>query len=425
MTSSSRLDATQPSLHAPDPIASPDPVSRLAELLGLSVASLQLPQLTDVLVNHVRRIGKHHLSVDVLNAIVAVRDSASMDAITAAFLNCLLDKRENRYDYGTYICLPLLELATSDFGGLDNRTMTRLLIADAIRFEVDTLLGVRDVLANQRPGPATISRRVRHGHRFVVSDPALSRRTVDLLNDGPEAVVQQLPPSPTGDVARILRLSVLPVDVLHDEFLFLRILQAYEMVFVSLCHDVQAATGAVRAGAINHSVELVDRAAAALGDSLPMFRMLATMDVAVFRQFRQFTEGASAIQSDRYKQFEVACSTPTPERLASAAFAHTAFAREKALHGGDTLADAYLDVTHHGTPSEAAVLAAALGRLEAAHQRWKTTHYSLAARMLGDAPGSGYTAGVPYLQEVRRNRLFPNLDDANDANGAYCATTPY
>ena len=49
---------------------------------------------------------------------------------------------------------------------------------------------------------------------------------------------------------------------------------------------------------------------------------------------------------------------------------------------------------------------AAVVELEHRHQRWKTTHFRLAARMLGDAAGSGYTAGVPYLRQCLENRLF-------------------
>lgn len=49
---------------------------------------------------------------------------------------------------------------------------------------------------------------------------------------------------------------------------------------------------------------------------------------------------------------------------------------------------------------------AAVVEMEHRHQRWKTTHFRLAARMLGDAAGSGYTAGVPYLRQCLENRLF-------------------
>jgi tryptophan 2,3-dioxygenase len=54
-------------------------------------------------------------------------------------------------------------------------------------------------------------------------------------------------------------------------------------------------------------------------------------------------------------------------------------------------------------------LDAAVVELERRHQRWKTTHFRLAARMLGDAAGSGYTAGVPYLRQCLENRLFWRL----------------
>jgi tryptophan 2,3-dioxygenase len=60
----------------------------------------------------------------------------------------------------------------------------------------------------------------------------------------------------------------------------------------------------------------------------------------------------------------------------------------------------------------------ALTKLEGGHQRWKATHHSLAARMLGEAQGSGYTAGVPYLRKCLDNRLFWRLGDYLDGSKA-------
>jgi tryptophan 2,3-dioxygenase len=53
----------------------------------------------------------------------------------------------------------------------------------------------------------------------------------------------------------------------------------------------------------------------------------------------------------------------------------------------------------------------AVADLEQAHQRWKTAHLGLATRVLGDAAGSGYTAGVPYLAACRENRLVVVASD--------------
>jgi len=77
------------------------------------------------------------------------------------------------------------------------------------------------------------------------------------------------------------------------------------------------------------------------------------------------------------------------------------------LAGQDTITVAYAAIVPvpggHGNHS---AFGEALARLEAAHQRWKSTHHKIAVRMIGDRPGSGYTAGTPYLKHRLDGRLF-------------------
>jgi tryptophan 2,3-dioxygenase len=382
------------------------PAARIAARLGLP-ETIPLTRLTDALADRVRRHGKQRLSADFFGVAAALRETGPTDPVTAAFLEGLLDKYDGRYHYHSYLGLPLLTLAAAGPSATGKRQLSRLLVADAVRFELDTAQGRIDVMPRQRPDAATLARRVRHGLIMLGENGQVSRTPLpDLRADGPETVRARLPEAPTGTVARILRLSVLPVDTLHDEYLFLRILQAYEMLFAALRDDVRAATREVRAGSHATAADMVDRAAATLRSGQPLFRMLATMGVSAFRTFREFTEGASAIQSHQYKEFEVACGMPTPQRLNSAAFDNAAPVRDRLRRYPDTLEAALREADGPGI----AEVSAACARLEIAHQQWKSTHHSLAARMLGDAPGSGYTAGVPYLREVRANRLFPLLD---------------
>jgi tryptophan 2,3-dioxygenase len=142
-----------------------------------------------------------------------------------------------------------------------------------------------------------------------------------------------------------------------------------------------------------------------------LFRVVATMRAEAFHTFREFTQGASAIQSEAYKRFEIACGHPMTERLRSDAFGNVPAVRAEALAGAGDLSSAYLAARaacHPGRPDWAR-FDAALVELERRHQRWKTTHHRLAARMLGEAAGSGYTAGVPYLRQCLDNRLFWQL----------------
>jgi tryptophan 2,3-dioxygenase len=195
------------------------------------------------------------------------------------------------------------------------------------------------------------------------------------------------------------------VSVLHDEYFFIRALQCHELTFTILAADVRAATRAVRAGApdtaaahLRHATEVFARAAL-------LFRIVATMRAASFHAFREFTQGASAIQSDQYKRFEAACGTPDRARLWSDAFAGVPAVRAEVLAGQDNLSQALLDTRRPGAHGWDHLDAAITG-LEGSHQRWKAAHRGLAARMLGAAAGSGYTEGVPYLDRCLENRLF-------------------
>ena len=139
-----------------------------------------------------------------------------------------------------------------------------------------------------------------------------------------------------------------------------------------------------------------------------LFRIVATLRAESFHDFREYTDGASAIQSEQYKRFEAACGTPDRERLDSPAFASVPDVRDAVESGQDTLTAARHGAAGGGAEREA--LDRAMASLEDSHQRWKSAHRGLAVRMLGDAMGSGHTAGVPYLQRCLSNRLFSGLE---------------
>jgi tryptophan 2,3-dioxygenase len=58
------------------------------------------------------------------------------------------------------------------------------------------------------------------------------------------------------------------------------------------------------------------------------------------------------------------------------------------------------------TPAAHTALSAAMDAFEAAIFKWRKTHHSLAARMLGERRGTGYTEGVGYLREAREIPVF-------------------
>lgn len=156
----------------------------------------------------------------------------------------------------------------------------------------------------------------------------------------------------------------------HDEYFFVRALQAHEMVFTTLTEELGTATQALRRGDVATATARVRRGVAVFDRAAMLFRLVATMRPAAFHAFRQYTEGASAIQSEAYKRFELACGTPTAQRLCSEAFDNVPAVRAEAP-GLDNFSRAWHDVGRHGPA--AAELARTVAQLEAGHQRGCST----------------------------------------------------
>lgn len=367
--------------------------------------------LAKLISEHVRAVGKHFLSVPILVRLAAIRrQHGASDAFLDAFLDGILDKFEGRYYNRTYLALPLLEKICDDaLSGLDPERMSALLMADVVRFESAAAAAES---TNDRPDPATSRKRITHALRFLASF-----RDADTTDDGRDVdlagALEMLPTLPASHARDWFDVSVAPVYVAHDEYFFMRALQAHEMVFTTLAADLRAATTSLRDGRFADALCSLEHANNIYPRAAMLFRLVATMRVDHFHAFREFTQGASAIQSEQYKRFEIACGTPPAERLRSDAFTNVPAVRADATAGHDSLSQAYLDARRDDifTVDQWDVLDAALNKLESSHQRWKATHHSLAARMLGEAHGSGHTEGVPYLRKCLDNRLFWRLAD--------------
>ncbi len=296
-----------------------------------------------------------------------------------------------------------------------------------MRFELGALHGWHNLMPGARPPLDVVRKRLRKGVRFAV--PGQRLKYLLELAERPEQpekarlLLAALPAATGQDATLRIAASVLPVDVLHDEHLFIRVLQAAEATFVTLAHQLRAAIRGVRTPDAERARAAVAAASQCIARGGQLFSILATMSADSFRRFRQFTEGASAIQSEHYKRFELLCGVPSAQRLASAAFSNVPLVQDEGRGDPETLTRAYSDARSRRwfDAAEWESIDAALDELERTHQRWKTTHFRIASKMLGDASGSGYTAGVPYLRELLDNRLFwaiPERADREPRGGA-------
>jgi tryptophan 2,3-dioxygenase len=383
------------------------------------------------------RVGKHFVSADLLEVLDRARSAvlsscpASANAkLLLAFLDAALDKHDQRYEYLSYTALRLLGLVdfvTGQPKPADEASADRLLtllVCDALDFE---LAAPGAFLPRMLPPAETIAKRCRLGLRLLA--PALKRAGLRLPSgDNPVESAgvgtTMVRTTMSAAEASAVRLSMLPVDTVHDEYLFIRILQSFETRFCAMCHYLRQVISDLEAGTATPVAAGLDSCRRILLEAAPLFSLLATMQVAAFRQFRIVTEGASAIQSVGYKAMESLCRPPDPGRLDSIAYRSVPGVRDAVLDGQPSVEGCYRAAVAAGRldADEAAAVAAAMGRLGASYQRWRQTHFRLAARMLGDAQGTGYTEGVPYLKAVLATPLFSVAADPGQV-ALWTATT--
>ena len=381
----------------------------------------------DAVVDAFRRGGKQFVSADVLHALAAARDTLACgaDLTLRRFLDVALDKHDGRYDYPTYTGLSLLPIPRLEDGPEDalarrDRLVVQL-AADALGFELAALGGWTALMPVMRPDARTVQKRCRHGLRTAL--PALERLGLGhaVTAEEPELAATQLAMlmrrESTLEERRALALSMLPVYVSHDEYLFIRVLQLFETTFALLAVDLSAAVQALADGDGAAATARVARAELTLHESAPLFSLLGTMQVESFRTFREYTDGASAIQSRNYKIMESLCRRPDRERLDSPAYTSTPEVRRRVLAGNRTLDDAFEAASEAGRldARDREELAEAMGAFSETLRKWRQTHFSLAVRMLGDArPGTGHTAGTPYLKAVRNIDVFRSIPSARE-----------
>jgi tryptophan 2,3-dioxygenase len=371
--------------------------------------------LARLVTHEVRWVGKHFLAREHLARLAAIRDwHRGRDPYLDAFLECILDKHDGRFWNRTYLSLPLLEVILAEHD-LVPSGLAALLAGDILRYELCAAHRLTDVSPVGRPESRGLRTRVRHSLRFMTSHlgHAASEEMLAGIAHEPEAdltaLLLRLPEHPTALASDWLELTVQPVSTVHDEYFFVRVLQSHEMAFTGMNRRVRDAIRALRAGDLVDATRLLEETVAFMDRNASLFRIVATMRYEAFHTFREFTDGASAIQSEQYKRFEGLCGRPPEGRVDSPAYESVPRVRAEVAAGQDTLSDAFRDAT--GPEDELAAIAVLLRHLEDSHRRWKSTHVTLAGRMLGEARGSGYTSGVDYLSAWVDHLLFWRLPE--------------
>lgn len=384
----------------------------------------------DAVLREYWRVGKHFVERPMLEALARARRLVHGEApiagcrrTLAAFLDVVLDKHDGRYDYRSYLALALLPLPDGGNGrhraaaaAAQRDHLLTLLVTDLLAFELRVLSGEQALLLpGMRPDGALIAKRCRLGLRAL--SPVLARSGYSVLPapdgaDDPLAQARVLVAEVNGqrstEDAALLQRTMLPVYTLHDEYLFLRVLQSFETCFSFVCTALEATIRALHDGQAADACRRLLQCEAAFEEAAPLFSLMATMRPEAFRVFRQYTEGASAIQSRAYKRMEALCARPCAARLDSPGYRSVPELRAQIDDQWPTLQDACraARMSRRIDASEHAAVQQRMADFEARVLGWRKMHHGLAVRMLGPASGTGYTEGTPYLRSVMAAPLF-------------------
>jgi tryptophan 2,3-dioxygenase len=373
----------------------------------------------EVVLRHWHAVGR--AAVDPLTVAAIDGATATLAADTAAaapgswawflrhWLTMLVDITHDRCSYATYVGTPALEelpeapwWAAAGVDGPD--AVIGLLLAHLLHHEskaamrgdgdVETLVARTAILSESV---------VRHSGPF----PDVDGESV--LDRGAQLAERVLDAAPT-DAVRQLELLSVPMTTIHDEHMFLRLLQLFETVFVAMRAHIERARALLEVDDIDPAAAEVEQAAACLGRSIPYFRVLGTMKPETFAGIRNETPGASGLQSTGFKGIELACARQLPDRLASPGYQEPTVAalinstRERA-----TIEEHALRLVAARGRDGCVGLLAATRSLDQRWGQWKKAHWSTAFRLIGPVPGTGGTEGPSYLRAHMKGSLFPRL----------------
>ncbi len=338
------------------------------------------------------------------------------------FLDVALDKFDGRYEYTTYCALDLLPMPTNAEGNfkITNKVVQRdnqltQLIADLLHFELQALRERKTYLPDMRPEKKKILKRIRLGINSVRS--AVERMGLDIdshatdIAGEAERFCQIIKEKQTALEEATLQRTMLPVYTVHDEHLFIRILQSFETNFSWIAIELMSTIKSFE-NSPDEVAGRIKKANCMYHEAAKLFPVLATMQPESFGVFREYTDGASAIQSRNYKRVESLCRAPDEERRESLAYHSVPEVREKILAGQCNIDAAFQTAKTQGNLSESIIsdISKAMAEFSATLQGWRQTHYRLAVKMLGDQRGTGKTDGTPYLSSVRDVPVFLSME---------------
>jgi tryptophan 2,3-dioxygenase len=224
-----------------------------------------------------------------------------------------------------------------------------------------------------------------------------------------------------------------PLSDLHDEMLFIVIHQTKELWMKQLLHELRLAIGLVEGDKFAEGYKAMARISRIQAVMTLSWDVLSTLTPVDYLKFRNVLGTSSGFQSAQFREIEFRLGLKEPnfvnhyhegseerERLAQALIepslreaSHSALERAGFDLGDrsvEAVSRAWLQVYRDAERwFDLYELAEKLVDIDDALAAWRHKHVLTVERIIGNKPGTGGSAGAPYLRATLEKRVFPEL----------------
>jgi tryptophan 2,3-dioxygenase len=226
-----------------------------------------------------------------------------------------------------------------------------------------------------------------------------------------------------------------PLSDLHDEMLFIVIHQTKELWMKQMLHELRLAISLLGEGRLGESFKAMARIKRIQAVMTLSWDVLSTLTPVDYLKFRSVLGTSSGFQSAQFREIEFRLGLKEPTFIQHYAEGSDEQAklkqalvepslREAAI---DALERAGFDLKDRSVPALSAAwlqiyrdadrwfdlyeLAEKLLDIDDALLAWRHKHVLTVERIIGNKPGTGGSAGAPYLRATLEKRVFPELWD--------------
>jgi tryptophan 2,3-dioxygenase len=224
-----------------------------------------------------------------------------------------------------------------------------------------------------------------------------------------------------------------PLSDLHDEMLFIVIHQTKELWMKQLLHELRFAVPLVEADRFAEAYKAMARISRIQAVMTLSWDVLSTLTPVDYLKFRNVLGTSSGFQSEQFREIEFrlglkernflaqyaegskeraalerALAEPSLREASHAALERAGF--DLGDRSVESIAAAWLQVYRDAERwFDLYELAEKLVDIDDALAAWRHKHVLTVERIIGNKPGTGGSAGAPYLRATLDKRVFPEL----------------